>query len=57
MPPPPPGSEDTIQKVIRGQDYNESNSDGWFIPVLVSDLRDDKDKGRYCHQPVSAYFA
>ncbi|KAG1823046.1 pre-RNA processing PIH1/Nop17-domain-containing protein [Suillus variegatus] len=44
VPPPPPGSEDTIQKVLRGQDYNESNSDGWFIPVLVSDLRDDKDK-------------
>ncbi|KAG1801014.1 pre-RNA processing PIH1/Nop17-domain-containing protein [Suillus plorans] len=44
VPPPPPGSEDTIQKVIRGQHYNESNSDGWFIPVLVSDPRDDKDK-------------
>ncbi|KAG1803183.1 pre-RNA processing PIH1/Nop17-domain-containing protein [Suillus subaureus] len=44
VPPPPPRSEDVIQKAMRGQDYDGSNSDGWFIPVVVSDLRDDKDK-------------
>ncbi|KAG1851884.1 hypothetical protein DFJ58DRAFT_716658 [Suillus subalutaceus] len=44
VPPPPPGSEDAIQKAMRDQDYDRSNSDGSFIPVVVSDLRDDKDK-------------
>ncbi|KIK37957.1 hypothetical protein CY34DRAFT_108871 [Suillus luteus UH-Slu-Lm8-n1] len=44
VPPPPPASEDAIQKAMLGRDYDESNSDGWFIPVIVSDLRDDKDK-------------
>ncbi|KAG2035492.1 pre-RNA processing PIH1/Nop17-domain-containing protein [Suillus americanus] len=41
---PPPGSEDAIQKAMRGQDYDGSNSEGSLIPVVVSDLRDDKDK-------------
>ncbi|KAG1736202.1 pre-RNA processing PIH1/Nop17-domain-containing protein [Suillus lakei] len=44
VPPPPPGSEDEIQKAMRGEDYDESNSGGWFVPVVVSDLRHDKDK-------------
>ncbi|KAG1875812.1 pre-RNA processing PIH1/Nop17-domain-containing protein [Suillus subluteus] len=44
VPPPPPGSEDAIQKAMRGQGHDGSNSDGSFIPVVVSDLRDDKDK-------------
>ncbi|KAG0707213.1 pre-RNA processing PIH1/Nop17-domain-containing protein [Suillus ampliporus] len=44
VPPPPAGSEDAIQKAMRGEDYPESNPDGWFVPVVVSDLRDDKDK-------------
>lgn len=57
VPPPPPASEDAIQKAMLGRDYDESNSDGWFIPVIVSDLRDDKDKGRCCPLPVSEHFA
>ncbi|KAG1774696.1 pre-RNA processing PIH1/Nop17-domain-containing protein [Suillus placidus] len=44
VPPPPPGSEDAIQKAMHGQDYDESNFDASFVPVVVSDLRDDKDK-------------
>ncbi|KAG1728849.1 pre-RNA processing PIH1/Nop17-domain-containing protein [Suillus paluster] len=44
VPPPPPGSEDVIQKAMRGEDYPELNPGGWFVPVVVSDLRDDKDK-------------
>jgi hypothetical protein len=57
VPPPPLGSEDAIQKAMHGRDYDESNSDEWFIPVLVSDLRNDKDKGRCCPPPVSEHFA
>lgn len=44
VPPPPPASDDAVQKAMRGQDFD----DGWFIPVIVSDLRDEKDKGRHC---------
>jgi hypothetical protein len=29
---------------VHGQDYDGSNSGGSFVPVVVSDLRDDKDK-------------
>ncbi|KAG2143426.1 pre-RNA processing PIH1/Nop17-domain-containing protein [Suillus bovinus] len=44
VPPPPTGSEDIIQKIIHGQDYDESNPDASFVPAVVSDLRHDKDK-------------
>ncbi|OJA09138.1 hypothetical protein AZE42_02310 [Rhizopogon vesiculosus] len=39
VPPPPPASEDAIQKAMLGELNN-----AWFVPVIVSDLRDDKDK-------------
>jgi hypothetical protein len=57
VPPPPPASEDAIQNAMLGRDYGELNSDGWFIPVIVSDLRDDKDKCRCCPLPVSEHLA
>ncbi|KAG2152807.1 pre-RNA processing PIH1/Nop17-domain-containing protein [Suillus clintonianus] len=38
VPPPPTETEDVIQKAMRGEDV------GWFVPVIVSDLRHDKDK-------------
>ncbi|KAG2361373.1 pre-RNA processing PIH1/Nop17-domain-containing protein [Suillus spraguei] len=42
VPPPPPDAENAIQKAMHGQE-SKSNS-GCFIPAVVSDLRDDKDK-------------
>ncbi|KAH7924449.1 hypothetical protein BV22DRAFT_1066784 [Leucogyrophana mollusca] len=44
VPPPPPGSEDAIHKAMLGDDPDESNPDGWFVPVVVSDGRPDTDK-------------
>ncbi|KAG1758134.1 hypothetical protein EDD22DRAFT_850271 [Suillus occidentalis] len=35
VPPPPPASEDAIQKAMLGRDYDESNPDGLFIPVII----------------------
>jgi hypothetical protein len=54
VPPPPLGSEDAIQKAMRGEDFDELNPNGWFVPVIVSDLRDDKDKGRCCSTRLMA---
>ncbi|KAF9219335.1 hypothetical protein BS17DRAFT_804440 [Gyrodon lividus] len=44
VPPPPPGSEDAIQKAMYGLESDESNPDAWFVPVVVSDARQDSDK-------------
>ncbi|RDB23507.1 PIH1 domain-containing protein 1 [Hypsizygus marmoreus] len=44
VPPPPPGSEEVIQRAMKGEDVDENNPDGWYIPVIVSDGREDKDK-------------
>jgi len=45
VPPPPEGSEEAIQLAMQGQDVDEYNPEGWFVPVVVSDGREDKDKG------------
>ncbi|KAG5650153.1 hypothetical protein H0H81_000519 [Sphagnurus paluster] len=38
VPAPPPASEDTIRRAMNGEE------DTWFVPVVVSDGRQDKDK-------------
>lgn len=49
MPPPPPGSEDTIQRAMQGDDLPDTgNSGGWFVPLVVPAPREDTDKGQYC---------
>ncbi|TFY63678.1 hypothetical protein EVG20_g6209 [Dentipellis fragilis] len=44
VPPPPEGSEDAIQRAMDGQDPDELNPEGWFVPVIVSPGREDTDK-------------
>jgi len=47
VPAPPPGSEEVIQRAMEGEDVDELrvNPDGWYVPVIVSEGRPDKDKG------------
>ena len=49
VPPPPDGSEDAIQKAMLGTDQidEHSNPHGWYVPVIVSNPREDKDKGLF----------
>lgn len=48
VPPPPAGSEDTIQRAMQGDDLPDAdNSGGWFVPLVVPAPREDIDKGRY----------
>ncbi|KAG6902941.1 hypothetical protein C0995_009333 [Termitomyces sp. Mi166 len=44
VPRPPPGNEDLIRRAIQGQDVDERNPDAWYVPVVVSNGRHDKDK-------------
>jgi hypothetical protein len=56
VPPPPEGSEDVIQRAMVGDDVDELNPDGWYVPVVVSEGRQDKDKGwclSICHSSVN----
>ncbi|KAF8627597.1 hypothetical protein AX17_006169 [Amanita inopinata Kibby_2008] len=43
VPSPPEGSEEDIQRAMQGQDADEL-ADGWFVPVVVSEGRQDTDK-------------
>jgi hypothetical protein len=45
VPPPPEGSEDVIQRAMQGEDVDEANPEGWYVPVILSPGREDKDKG------------
>ena len=45
VPPPPEGSEDAIQRAMQGEEVDEGNPAGWYVPVIVSNARQDKDKG------------
>ena len=46
VPPPPAGSEEIIQSAMVGEEVDEMNSGGWYVPVIVSDGRQDKDRGQ-----------
>lgn len=46
VPPPPEGSEDVIQKAMLGEDLDDLNPEGWYVPTVVSDGRQDTDKGQ-----------
>lgn len=47
VPPPPPSSDDAIHRAMQGLDIDASNSEAWFVPVVLSDARQDSDKGWY----------
>ena len=47
VPPPPEGSEDVIQKAMLGEDLDDLNPEGWYVPTIVSDGRQDTDKGGF----------
>lgn len=47
MPPPPEGSEDAIKRAMEGEEVDQNNSSGWFVPMIVSNGRPDKDKGTH----------
>ncbi|PPQ90274.1 hypothetical protein CVT25_013099 [Psilocybe cyanescens] len=44
VPPPPEGSEDVIKRAMQGEDVDEANPSGWYVPIIVSNARQDKDK-------------
>ena len=46
VPPPPPASNDAIHRAMQGLDIDESNPEAWFVPIILSDARQDSDKGR-----------
>jgi len=55
VPPPPEGSEDVIQRAMAGEDTGIEGTPGWFVPVVVSNGREDKDKGGF-NLSVSLHF-
>ncbi|KAF8621471.1 hypothetical protein AX15_007764 [Amanita polypyramis BW_CC] len=44
VPPPPESSEEAIQRAMQGEDADKRSTDGWFVPVVVSEGRQDTDK-------------
>ncbi|KAJ7222467.1 pre-RNA processing PIH1/Nop17-domain-containing protein [Mycena pura] len=45
VPPPPEGNEEAIQRAMRGEDDTDHpNPDAWFVPVVVSEAKQDTDK-------------
>ena len=57
VPPPPEGSEEVIQKAMLGEDLDDLNPEGWYVPVIVSDGRQDKDKGARLFISFSMYYS
>src|SRR5882762_6953635 len=51
VPPPPEGSEDVIQKAMLGEDLDSLNPEGWYVPTVISEGRQDKDKGVFSALP------
>lgn len=47
VPPPPPADEATIQRAMAGADLDDTDvgTSTYYVPVVVSEPREDKDKG------------
>ena len=46
VPPPPEGNEDVIKRAMQGEDVDyEKDPSAWYVPVIVSNARQDIDKG------------
>ena len=46
VPPPPEGTEEDVRRAMEGTDYvAKSEEGGWYVPVIVSNAREDVDKG------------
>lgn len=48
VPPPPPGGDDVIQKAMLGEEELGEANEEWYVPTVVSDGREDTDKGCVC---------
>ncbi|KAN0079982.1 pre-RNA processing PIH1/Nop17 domain containing protein [Tylopilus felleus] len=44
VPPPPPATDDAMQRAIQGLNIDESSPEAWFVPIVLSDARQDSDK-------------
>ncbi|KAF8797745.1 hypothetical protein BYT27DRAFT_7204157 [Phlegmacium glaucopus] len=44
VPPPPEGNEDAIRRAMQGEDVDEKDPSAWYVPVIVSNARQDTDK-------------
>lgn len=48
VPPPPEGTDEDVRRAMEGTDYaTESEEGGWYVPVIVSNAREDVDKGKH----------
>ena len=47
VPSPPEGNEDAIKRAMLGYDVDEQNASVWYAPVIVSNGRQDTDKGTF----------
>jgi len=45
VPPPPEGNEDAIKRAMEGEDVDEKHPSVWYVPVIVSNARQNTDKG------------
>ncbi len=45
VPPSPQGSEEAILRAIHGEDVEDADATGFYIPTIVSSSREEKDKG------------
>ena len=47
VPPSPQGSEEAILRAIHGEEVEDTDAAGLYIPAIVSNLREEKDKGMF----------
>jgi len=46
VPPPPPADDQTITRALSA--HQRGTEDPYYVPVVVSQPREDKDKGSFC---------
>jgi len=56
VPPPPLGNEQAIQRAMHGHQLDQHDSDAWYVPVVISHGRQDRDKGHLPQDPFPHTF-
>lgn len=56
VPPPPPADEATIKRAMNIHQDDDDDDGNYYVPVVVSQPRQDRDKGRYIFLLLLALF-
>lgn len=51
---PPEATDEALERIVTAEDVKDLEN--YFIPIITSEVRDEKDKGKYMHTQNGSSF-